>query len=150
MLTKAPWNSKTYRERVTYTMFRSFNVPVIYLAIQTATAQRYARGFVRQAFNGIPEIVEVTDENLTSTPTSINWSQFGATTHVKDQGQCGSCWAYSTFEGIEFAVYMAQRVLEVLAVLRIILCDKTDWMMEWWRPAYSLRLRAEYYWRHLQ
>ena len=47
----------------------------------------------------------------------------GATTHVKDQGQCGSCWAYSTIEGIEFADYMAQGVLEFLAVQQIILCD---------------------------
>ena len=89
-------------------------------------AKKYARGFVRQALNGIPEAVEVTDENLTSTPTSIDWSQLGAITHVKDQGQCGSCWAYSTIEGIESAVYMVQRILEELAVQRIILCDKTD------------------------
>ena len=92
----------------------------------TATAQKYARGVVRQAFNGIPKAVEVTDEDLTSTPTSIDWFQFGATTLVKDQGQCGSCWAYPTIEGIESAVYMAQGVLEELAVQQIILCDKTD------------------------
>ena len=98
----------------------------MYVAIQTVTAQKFARGFVRQPFNGIPEVVEVTDENLTSTPTSIDWSQLGATTHVKDQGQCRSCWAYSTIEGIESAVYMAQGVLEEQAMQQIILCDKTD------------------------
>ena len=79
------------RERVTHTVFRTFYVPIMYMAIQNATAQKYARGFVRQAPDGIPETLEVTDENLTSTPTSIIWSQLGATTHVKGQGQCGSC-----------------------------------------------------------
>ena len=68
----------------------------------------------------------MTDEDLTSTPTSIHWSQLGATTPVKDQRQCGSCGAYSTIEGSESAVYMAQGVLEELAVQQIILCDNTD------------------------
>ena len=34
LLTKVPSNFKTYRERVTQTMFRTFNVPVMYVAIQ--------------------------------------------------------------------------------------------------------------------
>jgi len=92
----------------------------------SATAQKYARGFVRQAFNGVPEVVTVTDADLAATPSSIDWSELGATTPVKDQGQCGSCWAYSTTEGIESAIYMAQGTLPELAVQQIISCDKTD------------------------
>ena len=74
----------------------------------------------------MPEVVTVTDAALAVTPSSIVWSGLGATTPVKDQGQCGSCWAYSTTEGIESAIYMAEGSLAELAVQQIISCDKTD------------------------
>merc|ERR1712139_645403 len=50
----------------------------------------------------------------------------GATTPVKDQGDCGSCWAYSATEGIESGLFMAGGPLEELSEQQVISCDKQD------------------------
>merc|ERR1712046_362454 len=101
---------------------------VLLASVTLASAQerKYARGFVRMPRNGPVEVAEITDEMRAAAPVSLDWSTKGAITAVKDQGQCGSCWAYSATEGIESGLFMASGKLEKLSEQQIISCDKTD------------------------
>ena len=53
------------------------------------------------------------DESNNYSP--INWVDLGAVTPVKDQGQCGSCWAFSATESLESAYVIAGNDQVVMA-----------------------------------
>ncbi len=63
-------------------------------------------------------------ENIQETPESYNWVDQGVVTPVKDQGSCGSCWAFSTVGNIEsqYAIFNNKQQL-IFSEQQLVDCD---------------------------
>jgi len=70
---------------------------------------------------------------------NFDWRNRGALTPIKNQGGCGSCWAFSAVETVESAWFLAKGTLPKLSPQQVISCDGSDWGCGGGWPATALQ-----------
>ncbi|XP_061372947.1 senescence-specific cysteine protease SAG39-like [Gastrolobium bilobum] len=62
-------------------------------------------------------------QNVTEVPSKVDWRQKGAVTPIKDQGQCGCCWAFSAVAATEGINMLSNGKLISLSEQELVDCD---------------------------
>ena len=74
----------------------------------------------KMVYNRTKIVYAVKNENL---PLYVDWVKDGAVTPVKDQGQCGSCWSFSTTGALEGIYSIENNKLVSFSEQQLVDCD---------------------------
>ena len=91
--------------------------------------------------NPLPETlsaVEVLSNSTISVTTDKDWTTSGCVVDVKNQGQCGSCWAFAAVAALESAICLAGKPLISLSEQQLVDCDKTSYACQGGYPGDAL------------
>lgn len=76
--------------------------------------------------------------SLMSLPSALDWCDQGACPPVRDQGACGSCWAFGTVGPLESAILIKDGASRDLAEQYLVSCNVDGWGCNggWWAHDY--------------
>jgi predicted secreted protein/cell division septation protein DedD len=142
------WNEVNFDLTNVYTLGDLTGQPAVWIAFVFSSDDTitYAEGAY------VDDIIlrKVTGEPTTPTPTStpdgspsslpdaFDWRDYGGVTSVKNQGSCGSCWAFGTVGPLEANIKIKDGITRDLAEQYLVSCNTDGWGCDggWWAHDY--------------
>lgn len=107
------------------------------------TQEEFAGRYLKALPKKKPEVPPIGLPKPLTATVDVNWAGV-YTTPVKNQGYCGSCWAFSATEQIESNYWMSSGDEQILSPQQITSCDATAYGCNggWTEHAYEYVIRA--------
>ena len=92
------------------------------------TSQEFAKTYLNLDFNAYALIntKPVHAKSSNAAPDAFDWRDKGVVSNVKDQGSCGSCWAFSTVANLEGLYALGKGEVKTFSEQLLVDCDTED------------------------
>ena len=119
---------EVFRRNVQATLQDNFSYQTGITKFSDLTHQEFARTYLNLNYDAMavanfnPYIVE----KVSNAPDSFDWRAYGYVSAVKNQGSCGSCWAFATVANLEGLYFKYTGVMEIMSEQMLVDCDTYD------------------------
>ena len=119
---------EVFRRNVQATLQDNFSYQTGITKFSDLTHQEFARTYLNLNYDAMavanfnPYIVKT----VSNAPDSFDWRAYGYVSAVKNQGSCGSCWAFATVANLEGLYFKHTGVMEIMSEQMLVDCDTYD------------------------